>query len=447
MGDTVAGDTVASVPDAGEEVVDLCRDLIRIDTSNYGDDRGPGERAAAEYVAGVLADAGLAPVVVESAPGRASVVARWEGWDPTRPGLLLHGHLDVVPAQAADWQVDPFAGEIRDGCLWGRGAVDMKDMLAMVLTVVRAWTATGRRPSRDVVLAFLADEEAGGILGAQWLVDTHPELVEGVSEAISEVGGFSITLRGRRLYTVQTAEKGMAWMRLTATGRAGHGSVINPDNAVVRLAEAVARLGNHAWPLTWTPTVRSFLETVAREVDLPWGPGPDADPADLLAELGPLAPMVEATLRHSATPTMLTAGYKVNVVPQQATAYVDGRFLPGGRENFLAAVDELLGPHVRREPLVTVDAHAVPFDADLVSAMTAAVAAEDPGSTTLPYMLSGGTDNKAFARLGIRGYGFVPLRLPADLDFPALFHGVDERVPLDALAFGVRVLDRLLATC
>jgi acetylornithine deacetylase/succinyl-diaminopimelate desuccinylase-like protein len=432
-------------------VVDLCRELVRIDTSNFGDGQGPGERAAAEYVAAVLADAGLAPLIVESAPGRASVVARWAGRDASRPALLLHGHLDVVPAQAEEWSVDPFAGEIRDGCLWGRGTVDMKDMVAMVLTVVRTWTAAGRRPPRDVVLAFVADEEAGGVLGAQWLVDHHPELFEGVSEAISEVGGFSLDVGGRRWYTVQTAEKGMAWMRLTATGRVGHGSMASPDNAVVRLAEAVVRLGRHPWPTRWNPTVREFFATL--DASLPpvdggtTGGGSAPDVARVLAALGPLARLVEPTLRDSTTPTVLRAGYKTNVVPGQASAYVDARFLPGRRDEFLATVDEIIGPHVRREQIVTFDGLEAPFDTPLVAAVSAAVTAEDPGAATLPYMLSGGTDNKAFARLGITGYGFVPLRLPAGLDFASLFHGVDERVPLDSLAFGVRVLDRLLATC
>src|SRR5580693_4448476 len=233
---------------AQDEVAGLASDLIRIDTTNPGDHSGPGERAAAEHVAGLLADAGLEPVVLESHPKRASVVARIAGTDSSRPALLIHGHLDVVPADAADWRVHPFSGEIAGDCVWGRGAVDMKDMDAMILAVVRQRLAEGRRPARDVVLAFLADEEAGGTYGARYLVDNHAGLFEGVTEAVGEVGGFSVTLGGQRLYLIQTAEKGISWLRLTARGTAGHGSMLQPDNAVTELAETVARMGRHEWP-------------------------------------------------------------------------------------------------------------------------------------------------------------------------------------------------------
>src|SRR3954470_21676447 len=249
------------MPSAAEdEVVDLCRDLVRIDTSNFGDSSGPGERKAAEYVAEKLSDVGLEPTLRESEPGRASVVTRVTGADSSRPPLLIHGHLDVVPAQKADWQVDPFAGEIRDDMLWGRGAVDMKDMDAMTLAVIRDRVRSGRPPARDLVVAYVADEEAGGALGASWLVNNHPELFADCTEGISEVGGFSITITpDLRLYPIETAQKGMAWMRLIAHGTAGHGSMINGDNAVTRLAEAVARIGNHEFPMRLTDTVRAFL--------------------------------------------------------------------------------------------------------------------------------------------------------------------------------------------
>ena len=246
------GEATAVRPAPEDEVVQICHDLLRIDTSNYGDDSGPGERKAAEHVAALLAEVGLATEIVEAAAGRTSVVTRIPGADPARPGLLVHGHLDVVPAQAQDWQVDPFSGEERDGCLWGRGAVDMKDMDAMILAAVRGLVRSGRRPPRDLVVAFLADEEAGGTQGARHLVDTRPDLFEGVTEAVSEVGGFSIDLRGRRTYLLQTAEKGLLWLRLVAGGRAGHGSQVNDDNAVTRLCQAVARIGAHPWPLEIT---------------------------------------------------------------------------------------------------------------------------------------------------------------------------------------------------
>lgn len=437
----------AGHPTAQDEVVDLCRELIRFDTTNPGDGTGPGERAAAEYVVGLLQDVGLEPELFESAPGRANVVVRLEGADASRPALVVHGHLDVVPAHAPDWSVDPFAAELRDGLVWGRGAVDMKDMDAMVLAVVRQLRREGRRPARDVVLAMFADEEAGGRLGAHWTVEHRPELFAGATEAISEVGGFSVDVAGQRVYLLQTAEKGLAWLRLVAEGRAGHGSQVNADNAVTHLAAAVARIGQHTWPLQLTPTVRALLDGVADLTGLAYDPQDPGSVDALVDALGPVSRFVGATLRHSTNPTRLAAGYKENVIPGTATAAVDGRFLPGLAGEFDRTVAELAGPHVRVEALVRDTGLEVPFEGSLVDAMVAAVVAEDPGAHVLPYMLSGGTDNKSLSRLGITGYGFAPLRLPADLDFAGMFHGVDERVPVDALRFGTRVLDRLLATC
>jgi len=432
---------------AEDEVVGICRDLLRIDTSNFGDGSGPGERAAAEYVMASLTEVGLDPEYYETEPGRANVVVRLPGEDPTRGALVLHGHLDVVPAQAGDWQVDPFGGEERDGLLWGRGAVDMKDMDAMILAVVRQMAREGRRPARDVVVAMFADEEAGGKFGARWSVDHRPNLFEGATEAISEVGGFSVEIDGRRAYLLQSAEKGIAWLRLVADGRAGHGSQVNPDNAVTYLAAAVARIGQHAWPLALTPTVRRLLESVADLTGTRFEPDDPAGVARLVAALGPAARFVGATVRNTANPTRLGAGYKANVIPGRAEATVDVRFVPGHEEEALATLAELAGEHVRLEDIHRDIALEVPFEGDLVDAMVAALQAEDPGAAVLPYTLSGGTDNKSLARLGITGYGFAPLRLPPDLDFSGMFHGVDERVPTESLRFGVRVLDRLLGTC
>jgi acetylornithine deacetylase/succinyl-diaminopimelate desuccinylase-like protein len=431
-------------PTAQDEVAALASDLIRIDTTNPGDHSGPGERAAAEHVAGLLAEVGLEPTLLESHPKRASVVARIEGTDRARPALLIHGHLDVVPADPADWRVHPFSGENDDGCVWGRGAVDMKDMDAMVLAVIRQRLREGRRPPRDVVLAFVADEEAGGTWGARWLVDNHPELFEGVTEAISEVGGFSVAIGGRRLYLIQAAEKGMAWLRITARGTAGHGSMLQPDNAVTDLAEAVARIGRHEWPVRLTPAAQTFVEEAAAAL----GIDPvQTDYRELMAKVGPISRMVGATLTNTANPTMLNAGYKVNVVPQAASAHVDGRFLPGYEQEFFAEVDALLGPGLKREFVHQDIAVETTFDGDLAAGLTAARAHHDPDGRVVAYCLSGGTDAKSFSRLGIRCFGFVPLRLPADLDFSGMFHGVDERVPVDALHFGVRVLDKFLDLC
>jgi len=430
---------------AEDEVVDLCRELIQIDTSNYGDDSGPGERRAAEYVAAKLAEVDLEPEIVEPRPGRTSVIVRIPGEDQTRGALLIHGHLDVVPAERSDWRIDPFSGEIVEGCVWGRGAIDMKDMDAMTLAVVRQLSRERRRPPRDLVVAFLADEEAGGSAGARGLVNTRPDLFEVCTEAIGEVGGFSYTISDdRRLYLIQTAEKGLAWLRLIADGTAGHGSMINDDNAVTELTEAIGRLGRHRFPIRMTRTVRTFLG------ELSDASGIALDPDDIetaVAKLAPIARLLGATLRNTANPTMLAAGYKVNVIPGRAEAYVDGRFLPGDEEEFFAELDEVLGPQIRRETVNHDIAVETDFSGNLVDAMEAALVAEDTGARAIPYMVSAGTDAKSFSRLGIRCFGFAPLRLPPDLDFAGMFHGVDERVPVDGLKFGARVLGRFLAAC
>ncbi|WP_422933061.1 M20/M25/M40 family metallo-hydrolase [Sinomonas sp. P47F7] len=428
---------------AEDEVVQICQDLIRFDTSNFGDGSGPGERAAAEYTAGLLEEVGLSAEIFESAPGRASVVARVEGTDPAASALVIHGHLDVVPAQKDDWSVDPFAAELKDGLIWGRGAVDMKDMDAMVLSVVRELQRSGARPKRDLVIAMFADEEAGGAYGARWAVDHRPELFDGAKEAISEVGGFSAEIGGRRTYMLQTAEKGLSWLKLTASGRAGHGSQTNPDNAVTRLARAVSRIGEHEWPIELTDTTKRFLDGVTELTGVEF----DRDnPEILLKELGTFARFVGATLQNTSNPTILRAGYKENVIPGSAEARIDVRTLPGQDELVLEKIKELAGEGVDFAYVHHDVALETPFEGALVESMVGALQAEDPGAHVLPYTLSGGTDNKSLSLLGITGYGFAPLRLPAELDFAGMFHGVDERVPADSLQFGARVLRRLLTT-
>jgi acetylornithine deacetylase/succinyl-diaminopimelate desuccinylase-like protein len=438
---------VGSTSTAEDEVVGLASDLIRIDSTNTGDpDTLVGERAAAEYVAEKLGEVGFEVTYLESgARGRGNVIARLPGADPTRGTLLLHGHLDVVPADASEWSVHPFSGAVQDGYLWGRGAIDMKDMVAMIIAVARRFRREGVIPPRDLVFAFVADEEAGGMQGAHWLVEHRPELFEGCTEAVSEVGGFSLTVReGRRLYLIQTAERGLAWMRLRARARAGHGALVHEDNAVTALCESVARLGNHRFPLVMTDSVQGFLTAVGEETGLDFS-GDNLEGA--VAKLGAMARLIGATLRDTANPTMLNAGCKANVIPSTAEAVVDCRMLPGRQAAFEREVDELLGPDITREWVLNLLPVETTFDGDLVGAMDAAIRREDPGARTVPYMLFGGTDAKAFSRLGMRCFGFVPLRLPPDLDFGALFHGVDERVPIDGLTFGTRVLDRFLRSC
>jgi len=428
---------------AVDEVVGLCRDLLRIDTSNTGDPRTTvGERVAAEYVAAQLSDVGIAVELLESAPRRANLVARIPGADRSRGALLVHGHLDVVPADASEWSVPPFSGEEKDGYLWGRGAIDMKDFDAMTLAVVRGWQRTGYVPPRDIVLAYTADEEAGMEYGSQWLVREHADLFEGCTEAIGEVGGFSYTINDDlRLYLIETAEKGIDWLRLHARGRPGHGSFVHDDNAVTALAEAVAAVGRHKFPMVVTPTVRSFLEQISEALGVELDPD---EPEVAIAKLGPIANLIGATVRNTANPTRLEAGYKDNVIPGRASATIDCRTLPGQAEIFLEQLRGVIGPDIEIEHISQQDALETSFDGALVEAMGAALRAEDPGARTVPYMLSGGTDAKAFSTLGIRCFGFAPLKLPADLNFSALFHGVDERVPVEGLQFGVRVLDRLL---
>ncbi len=317
-------------------------------------------------------------------------------------------------------------------------------MVGMSLALARHYKRHNIVPPRDIIFAFLADEEAGGQYGAQWLVDNRPELFEGATEAISEVGGFSITLRDNvRAYLIETAEKGIRWMTLRVRGTAGHGSMLHHDNAVTKLSEAVARLGNHRFPLVLTDSVREFLAGVTEITGWDF---PEDDLEGAVAKLGNISRMIGATLRDTANPTMLNAGYKANVIPSVAEATVDCRILPGRVEAFNRELDEILGPDIEKEWLELPPVETT-FDGAIVDAMSSAVLAEDPGARTLPYMLSGGTDAKAFQKLGIRNFGFAPLQLPDDLDFSALFHGVDERVPVDALKFGTRVLDRFFRTC
>ncbi|MFF7712630.1 M20/M25/M40 family metallo-hydrolase [Streptomyces sp. NPDC007988] len=440
--------TAAPVDDTAlDEVVTFTSELIRIDTTNRGDG-DCRERPAAEYVAERLAAAGLDPVMLERTPGRTNVVARIEGTDPSADALLVHGHLDVVPAEPADWTVHPFSGEVRDGVVWGRGAVDMKNMDAMILAVVRAWHRAGIRPRRDIVIAYTADEEASAADGAGFLADRHPGLFEGCTEGISESGAFTFHAGpGMALYPVGAGERGTAWLKLTAHGRAGHGSKVNRSNAVTRLAAAISRIGAYEWPVRLTPTVRAALTELAAlqgiSADLD---APDFDVDALMTKLGPAAALVEPVVRNSSNPTMLDAGYKVNVIPGHASAFVDGRMVPGGEEEFRQTLDRLTGPDVDWEFHHREVALQAPVDSPTFAKLRAAIERFDPEGHVVPFCMSGGTDAKQFSRLGITGYGFSPLKLPEGYDYAAMFHGVDERVPVDALHFGVRVLDHYLKT-
>lgn len=426
------------------EAVSICQDLIRIPSVNYGDGKGD-EKAVAEYVVASLAEVGITSTIYESAPKRCNVIARIEGADMTRPGLVVHGHLDVVPANADDWSVDPFGGVIQDGAIWGRGAVDMKNTDAMILAIVRHWARTGYKPPRTIVLAFFADEEAGSTFGSRYMTAKHPEVFAGCSEAISEVGGFSVTVAdGTRLYFIEAAQKGIHWMRLVADGRAGHGSMINDENALTALSDAVAKIGQYEWPQRYTKTVKALFQKIAAATGKPYD---EKDLRPLLAEIGSTARMIGATLQNTANPTMLEAGYKANVIPGSASAVIDGRFLPGYEDELNETIRMIVGPDIRVETITRDIALEVDFGGPLVDAMCAAIVSEDPEGVPVPYLMSGGTDNKALSELGIIGYGFSPLRLPPDLDFMALFHGVDERIPVEGMHFGVRSLKNFLENC
>jgi acetylornithine deacetylase/succinyl-diaminopimelate desuccinylase-like protein len=424
------------------EAVSICQTLIRIPSVNYGDGKGD-ESAVAAKVVELLGEVGIDSKIYESAPGRCNVIAHIKGSNQDRPGLVVHGHLDVVPASAEDWSVDPFSAEIKDGMIWGRGAVDMKNMDAMIIAIFRMWARKGIKPPRNIVLAFFADEEAGSLFGSRWMVAQHPEIFKGCTEAVSEVGGFSVTVSGgKRLYFIEAAQKGIHWMKLSASGRAGHGSMMNPENAITRISEAVSKLGNFEWPQRYTKTVKQLFKKIAEATGKTYD---EKDLRPLLAEIGPMARMIGATLQNTANPTMLEAGYKANVIPQSANAVIDGRFLPGLEHELNQTIKDIVGPQISIETITHDIALEVDFEGDLVEAMNRSILVFDPEAIPVPYLMSGGTDNKALSELGIVGYGFSPLKLPPDLDFMALFHGVDERVPVDGIKFGVDVLENFLS--
>jgi acetylornithine deacetylase/succinyl-diaminopimelate desuccinylase-like protein len=441
--DIIAPDAM-SVAEA--EAVAFVRDLIRIRSVNTGDPAtiGDGEAVAAAYIRECLKAVGLASDYIEPSLGRGNVVCRIRGSKREAPALILHAHLDVVPANEEDWSVPPFSGEIRNGMLYGRGAVDMKNMAGMMLAVARELARQAFVPERDIVFMWFSDEENGSVYGSQWLTEKEPHLFDGASEAISEVGGFSITLpNGKRAYPLATAEKGVARAKLTARGTAGHGALVNDDNALTRLAAAVHRIGTHTFPIHRTP----HLDAMLRGLEDLLGTTFDDDRLDeQLGQLGFFATTIRASLRNTANPTMLTAGYKRNVIPSSAEAVIDGRVLPGAQSEFVRDIEALAGPGIDVEWTFgwTIESQV---NAPLMQKMASAIRAEDPDGTVIPYLLPGGTDNKLLSKIGIAGYGFVPMKVPADFDVWGLFHAVDERVPVDALAFGVRVFLRLLKAC
>ncbi|WP_255368482.1 M20/M25/M40 family metallo-hydrolase [Agromyces sp. CF514] len=452
------------------EALHYIRELIRIDSVNTGDPRtiGDGETRAARLVLSALAEVGLEGELVESTPGRGNVVARLrgagpDGGPPERGALVVHAHLDVVPVDGQDWRHPPFGAEIHDGLLYGRGAVDMKNFAGVLVAVARSYAREGFVPPRDLVFAFFADEEAGGTWGAKWLVEHRPDLFAGATEALSEVGGFSVPIppaspgelgsevpdaagapdRPRRAYLVATAEKGVAWARITARGRPGHGSRPTPDNPVVRIGRAVAAIGDHRFPFTRTPALEVFLQRFG-EARGQGFPDAAADVEAELAGLGFTGSLLGAGARDTASPTVLDAGSKTNVIPGVATASLDLRVLPGHEDSFIEELRDVVGADVELEVSTWIAPIASPVDAPIVAAMQQAIEADDPEGLVVPYLLPASTDNKHLSRLGIAGYGFVPLRVPDGFDVFGQFHTADEHIPVDALAFSARVTERLL---
>jgi acetylornithine deacetylase/succinyl-diaminopimelate desuccinylase-like protein len=431
-----------------EHALRLCQALLRIDTTNP-----PGaERAAAELLARELAAAGLEPVVLEDAPSRGNVVARLKGTGALPP-ILLTAHLDVVEAEPASWTHPPFSGEIVDGFLWGRGALDMKNMAAMSVALLARLSREKVRLERDVIFAGVADEEAGCDHGSRFLCEQHPELVR-AEYALGEVGGFNLFLGGKTFYTVQVAEKGLCWIRARVRGTPGHGSMPREDSAVVRLAAAVARLGRTRLPVHPTRAVTEFFQLVAREQPAALRPllAKLLDPRLVGRVLGALpdkslARAMAATLSNTASPTILRAGAKTNVIPGVAEAEIDGRTLPGqSTGDFLRELQEVLGPDVELEVIREAPpVETEPIRTPLWDTIQRVITAREPDAAVVPYLAPGYTDAKYFTRLGAKWYGFAPVKLPRGLRFAELYHGNDERIPVDGLAWGTQVLAEVVS--
>ncbi|MBM4356587.1 MAG: M20/M25/M40 family metallo-hydrolase [Deltaproteobacteria bacterium] len=425
-----------------DHAVDLCQRLLRIDTTNP-----PGnERPAADLLATELAAAGLEPRILESAPGRANVVARHAGTG-AKPPLLLTSHLDVVEADPSQWRYPPFSGAIAEGCLWGRGAIDMKNHAAMSVALLTRLAREGIRLERDVIFAGVADEEAGCEFGSGWLCDHHPELVR-AEYAMGEGGGFNMQLGGKRFFTVQVAEKGFCWVRARVRGEPGHGSMPRPDSAVYKLAAGIARLAA-GLPAHRTRVVTEFVRGIASAQPAALRPLLGALTSNaVLPRLTKLLPdasvgrALGAMLANTASPTVIRAGAKTNVIPGVAEMEIDGRTLPGQTDAaFLEELATVLGPEFELEVMRSAPpVETEPVASPLYERILEVLAEREPDAVPVPYMIPGFTDAKSFTRLGARWYGFSPVRLPAGMRFADMFHGHDERIPLDGLRWGTEVL-------
>lgn len=432
---------------ARDNVVEYVQTLIRFDTTNTGDlATTRGEEPAALWVRDRLEEVGYECELVESgAPGRLNVFTRLKGDGTCADGLVIHGHLDVVPAVAEDWSVDPFSAEIKDGCIWGRGAVDMKDMVGMMVAVARELKLTGFTPHRDILFAFFADEESGSEYGSLWIAQNRPDIFTGMKEAIGEVGGYSVTLpdsQGKKkpFYLISTGEKGIAWLKVTAHGTPGHASLVHKDNPIQTLAAALRRLEEHDFPVVITKSLHNFVTAVSTETNFTIDVNAP-NVAEELSQLGHIASTINSTLHDTANVTRLESGYKENVVPQTASAVLDCRLIPGRKEEFMKEMEQIMGPKISIEWLVEAPAIEVEYNTELVDFMKKSVLTYDPEAGFLPYIMGASTDAKSLDIMGIASYGFSPLKLPEDFNFMQLFHGIDERVPVSSLEFGADVLE------
>jgi acetylornithine deacetylase/succinyl-diaminopimelate desuccinylase-like protein len=396
----------------------------------------------------VLAAEGIPFQILESAPGRASLVARLKGSGAKGP-LLLNGHLDVVPVDREHWTHDPFGAVEADGCIWGRGTIDMKNMVTMSLMAMVLLKRHNVPLDRDIIFAAVADEEAGSEKGALFLVNEHPELVRS-EYVLNEVGGHTLYMGAARFYPVQVSEKGICWFEVVARGEPGHGSMPHPGNAVVRIGKALAALGDNRLPQHNTPVVEQFLRTLAAGA-----PAPQRQLLPLLLQpklAGHLLSLIDrqnrslamslnAMVRNTTSPTIVNAGRKINVIPSTATAQVDGRVIPGQTVwQFLAEVQKVIGDDLELTVLTQHDGTVFPSTTPLFDVITRALDRHDPGATAVPYMIPGFTDSFAYGRLGAICYGFSPVKLGPDLNFTRMYHGHDERIPVEGFRWGLRVL-------
>jgi len=414
----------------------------------------PGnERICADYLATQLTEVGYQPTLLEAQPGRTNVVVRHRGTGKLPP-LLLTAHLDVVEADPSKWRRPPFSGDEFEGCLWGRGAIDMKNMAAMCTAIMRRLAATNTVLDRDIIFAGVADEEAGCDLGSRFLVENHRQLVE-AEYAIGESGGFSLHLGDTTFFPIQVAEKGFCWVRARITGEPGHGSMPRQDSVVTRLGEALAKLGNASLPLHATDHVSRFLDAVRAQQPALIQPLVRllARP-QLLARVAKLLPGVSvarsfsALLANTAAATVVRAGAKTNVIPGVAEFEIDGRTLPGQTdEDLLRELRAVLGPDVELEiiksapPIVTE-----PYESPVFESMRRQINTREPAAVVIPYMIPGFTDAKYFSQTGARWYGFSPVKIEkgSGIKFADMFHGHDERVPVAGLAWGAEVLDAVV---